>query len=216
MLYLQSRSLATGSREVELGRSLRDWLARMGISQGGKSQKDVREQAERISRCRFTFHLRQGDRIGLVNQNIVDAAMFVNADDPAQGVLFAEVAKLSEVFYEQLRRHPVPVEEAAIRSINNNSAAIDIYAWLAYRLHVLEKPTPVSWTSLKGQFGCAFGRMDNFRMRFLENLRLAVAVYRAARVDVGERGLLLHPAPPPVTPRSEKKVVLLQKSPAKR
>ena len=38
MLYLQSEALRTSSREVELGRSLRNWLERMGISVGGKSK----------------------------------------------------------------------------------------------------------------------------------------------------------------------------------
>src|ERR1700744_5753594 len=57
MLYLQTEALRTNSREIELGKSLRDWLTRLGISIGGKSLKDVREQAERISRCRLTFHV---------------------------------------------------------------------------------------------------------------------------------------------------------------
>jgi len=55
-LYLQSTALKTNNREVELGKSLRDWLYRMGIPWGGKSKRDVLEQAARISRCRFTFH----------------------------------------------------------------------------------------------------------------------------------------------------------------
>jgi hypothetical protein len=142
----------------------------------------------------------QGSRVGLVNQNIIDAAMFTESDaDTAQGSLFVETARLSEVFFELLKRHPVPVEDAAIRAINNNSVALDLYAWLAYRLHSLEKPTPVSWGALKAQFGAGVGRLDNFRTRFIENLRLALAVYRDARVDVEERGLLLHPSPPPVS-----------------
>jgi hypothetical protein len=200
MLYLQSTALKTDSREVELGRSLREWLSKMGIPQGGKSQKDVREQADRISRCRFTFHFhQQGGRVGLVNQNVVDAAMFMPSDDAAaQGSLFVETARLSEVFFGLLKRHPVPVEDAAIRAINNNSAALDIYAWLAYRLHALTKPTSVSWTALKTQFGCGVGRMDHFRPGFLDNLALAMSVYRKAHVDMNASGLILFPSPPPV------------------
>ena len=201
MLYLQSEALRTGSRDVVLGRSLRDWLGRMGISIGGKSLKDVREQADRIARCRFTFQVNAGHRVGLVNQNVVDAAMFVPAEDTGQGSLFVEVARLSEVFFEQLKRHPVPVEEAAIKALSNNSQALDIYAWLAYRLHVLEKSTPVSWQALKPQFGASYGRLDNFRTFFVDNLKLALAVYRQARVDIDERGLVLHPSPAPVAPR---------------
>jgi hypothetical protein len=202
MLYLQSEALRTSSRDVLLGCSLRDWLSRMGISSGGKSQKDVREQAERIARCRFTFHVKAGSKVGLMNQNVVDTAMFVPSEDPAQSALFVEVARLSEVFFDQLRRHPVPVEEAAIRAISNNSVALDLYAWLAYRLHALEKSMPVSWAALKGQFGVGCARMDNFKPTFLTNLKLALAVYRHAKVEVEDRGLVLYPSLPPIAPKA--------------
>ncbi len=201
MLYLQSEALRTGRREIALGRSLRDWLERMGIPAGGKSIKDVREQADRISRCRLTFLVRQGNRTGLVNQNIVDTAMFVDPDDMSQGSLFVETATLSTAFFDQLQRHPVPLEEAAIRAINNNSMALDVYAWLAYRLHALDKLRPVTWTAIKAQFGTGFTRMDNFRMQFRSSLSLALAVYRDARVEEDERGLVLHPSRPPIAPR---------------
>ena len=114
-----------------------------------------------------------------------------------------ETAKLAEIFFDLLKKHPVPIEESAIRAINNNSVAIDLYAWLAYRLHSLSKPPPVSWTALKTQFGNGVGRMDNFRMWFLENLRLALAAYRDAQVDIEERGLILHPSRPPIAAKEK-------------
>src|SRR3954468_10253769 len=58
LLYLQTQALRTGSREVELGRSWRDWMERIGIPWGGRSgravrERAVREQAELLSRCRL-------------------------------------------------------------------------------------------------------------------------------------------------------------------
>ena len=203
MLYLQSGALRTGNREVELGRSLRTWLGRMGISPGGKSIAGVREQAERISRCRLTFEVHRGGVTGLVNQNIVDTAIFLDSNsETGQGSLFTETAKLSEVFFEQLKKHPVPLEDAAIRAINNNSMALDVYAWLAYRLHVLSSPRAVTWKALRPQFGGGVERDNNFKAQFLTNLRLALAVYRDAKVEVEDTGLVLHPSRPPVTPKS--------------
>ena len=202
LFYLQSEAMRTGSREVVLGKSLRDWLLRMGIPQGGNSIFGVREQAERISRCRLTFHVSRGGRTGLVNQNIVDTAIFLENDGTmGQGSLFVETAKLSEGFFEHLRKHPVPLEDAAIRAINNNSMALDIYAWLAYRLHVLPSPRSITWKALKTQFGAGYGRQDNFIRKFSDSLRLALAVYPAARVDVNDPGLVLHPSRPPVAPK---------------
>lgn len=202
LIYLQSEALRTGRREIELGGSLREWLGRMGISSGGKSIREVREQAERIARCRMSFHISRGGRVGLVNQSIVDSTMFVEDEEPGgQGSLFAEVAKLSEGFYEQLRKHSVPVQEAAIRAISNNSAALDVYVWLAYRLHSLAAPKPITWRALHAQLGTGFARLDNFRKKFRESLALATAVYPEARVDEDGHGLVLHPSRPPVSPR---------------
>jgi len=200
LIYLQSEALRTGCREVMLGKSLREWLERMKISIGGSNVGIIREQCERIARCRLTFEVRRGNRIGLANQSIMESAIFLDpADDEAKGSLFAQTARLSEAFFEGLRRHPVPIEEAAIGAISNNSMAIDAYVWLAYRLHSLSKPTPLSWRAVKAQFGTGFAAMNNFKLRFLPNLKLALAVYPAAKVeDDGGKGLILYPSPPPV------------------
>lgn len=200
MLYLQSEALRTGSREIELGKSLRHWLGRMGITPGGKSISDVREQAERITRCRLTFEVQQAGRSALVQQLIVDNALFTDVEDSG-GSLLLENTRLSETFFEQLKKHPVPVEDAAIRGINRHSMALDLYCWLAYRLHSLNRPTPITWRALHSQFGTAVRRLDHFRDTFTEQLALATAVYPAAKVEVTPVGLVLSPSAPPVAAR---------------
>jgi hypothetical protein len=164
LIYLQTEAIRTQSREIELGRSLRAWLTRLGITVSGPSAAAVRDQAERISRCRLTFQIQKGSATGLVNQNIVDEAIFLDeADKSRQGTLFLTTAKLSEGFFSQLTRHPVPLEEAAIKQLSNNSMALDAYAWLAYRLHSLRRPTLVPWPSLMRQFGGGFGQIKHFK-----------------------------------------------------
>jgi hypothetical protein len=203
LIFLQSEAIRTRSREIELGGSLRTWLTRLGIPQGGSSIAVVRDQAERLSLCRLTFRVRAAGATGLLNQSIVDTALFL--DEPNDARLgkrrpqFTERVTLSAGFFEQLQRHPVPLEEAAIRAVSNNSQALDAYAWLAYRLHSLTGPKPVHWRALMSQFGAGFGRLDNFRMRFLPNLKLALAVYPEAKVEVSDKGLVLHPSRPPVS-----------------
>lgn len=202
LLYLQTEALRTGKREVELGGSLREWLGRIGISVGGMTGRSVRDQAERISRCRLTFHLNTGGKAaGLVNQSIVDRALFIEEGDGRQGRLTLETAKLSEGFFDQLKKHPVPLEEAAIKALSNNAPALDCYLWLAYRLHALRSDLLVSWQALKGQFGTAFKELYHFKPRFTGTLALATAVYPAARVEVTQAGIILKPSRPPVVPK---------------
>jgi Plasmid encoded RepA protein len=201
LLFLQTEALRTNSREVELGGSLRQWLSKIGASIGGSNARAVRDQAERISRCRLTFHIQGSGKVGLVNQSIVDRALFIEDSNTRQGKLSLETAKLSEGFFEQLKRHPVPLEEAAIRAISNNPAALDAYLWLAYRLHVLTSDKLITWKALKSQFGGGYKELFHFKPRFTQALALATAVYPAAKIDVIEQGVILKPSRPPVAPR---------------
>lgn len=201
LLFLQTEALRTDSREVELGGSLRQWLGKIGASVGGSNARAVRDQAERISRCRLTFHIQGSGRVGLVNQSIVDRALFIDDGCEKQGKLSLEAAKLSEGFFEQLRRHPVPIEEAAIKAISNNPAALDAYLWLAYRLHVLSCDKLITWKALKSQFGTSYKELFHFKPRFTQALALATAVYPAAKIDIRDEGVVLKPSRPPVTPK---------------
>ena len=203
LLYLQTEALRTGSRDVELGGSMREWLGKLNVTYGGKTGRSVRDQAERISRCRLTFHLSTGGATaGLVQQNIVDRALFIEGDGTErQGRLSLEMAKLSEGFFEQLKKHPVPLEEAAIKALSNNAPALDAYLWLAYRLHALKSDRLVTWAALKGQFGTGFTKLAHFKHKFTGTLQLATAVYPAAKLEVGPVGVTLKPSRPPVAPR---------------
>jgi hypothetical protein len=96
----------------------------------------------------------------------------------------------------------VPVREETIQAIGTRSLAIDVYIWLAYRLHSLSKSTPVSWTAIHAQFGAGFRLVRQIKPTLLEALGLALAVYPEARVDADKQGLGLHPSPPAV-PKSE-------------
>jgi len=147
------------------------------------------------------FHIQGAKAAGLINQTIVDRALFIEEDGGNQGRLSLETAKLSEGFFEQLKKHPIPLEEAAIRAINNNPAALDCYLWLAYRLHVLPAPRLVTWKALKAQFGTAYRETYHFKNKWTATLALALAVYPAANVEVADQGVILKPSRPPVAPR---------------
>lgn len=121
----------------------------------------------------------------------------------AEGALL-ETVHLSERFFAELQRHPVPLQEAAIRALSNNSMALDIYCWLAYRLRSLKEVTTITWTALMPQFGVAFKDKKDFRRRFVENLHLALAVYPEARVEVVRGGLKMMRSAPSVPSKGDK------------
>jgi hypothetical protein len=133
---------------------------------------------------------------------VQDAISLSGVMDDHHPTLWQDRVRLDEGFWRSLREHPVPVREEAIKAIGTRSLAIDVYIWLAYRLHSLTHSTPVSWTAIHGQFGAGFRLVRQIKPTFLEALTVALAVYPEARVDADKEGVILHPAPPAV-PRSE-------------
>jgi hypothetical protein len=208
MIYLQTEALRTGSRHIELGRSMNHWFGRLEKKVGGNSYKLVRQQAERIATCRFSFHSERDGVRAVRNQNIVEEGLIFTEGgraDLRQQNLFQEGVVLSESFFKSLKEHAVPLEEKAIRHISHSSMAIDVYCWLAYRLHSLKRPTPISWNALHAQFGPGYGALGAFKRAFLGKvLPAALAVYPDAAergVEVTDRGLILQHTRPPIATR---------------
>lgn len=198
LLFLQTEAIRTGSREIELGRSMRVWLGSMGLSIGGTTYKLVNEQARRISGCRLTFFTDKSGREFRRNGGFVDGAISMYDVAGDQPSLWQERVLLNEEFYLALREHPVPVSEAALRAIGPRSMVIDVYIWLAYRLHSLRKEVEVSWPALHAQFGAGWDLIRKFRAHFIESLGLALAAYPDARVSIGDKGVVLRPSRPAI------------------
>jgi hypothetical protein len=204
LLYLQTEAIRTNSPEVELGRSMKSWMSRMSLTTGGRTYQLVTEQARRISGCRLTFFTerKNGAESRHNGAFVQDAISLSGVIDDHQPTLWQDRVRLDEGFWRSLREHPVPVREEAIKAIGTRSLAIDVYIWLAYRLHSLTHSTFVSWAAIHSQFGAGFRLARQIKPTFLEALTVALAVYPEARVDAGKDGVTLHPAPPAV-PRSE-------------
>lgn len=200
MCFLQTEAVKNQSRVVSLGNSMTDWMRRMGIEgRGGWNMKTIRDQTMRISACRLTvgFQTGKGEN-GFIHRNVVSGMINLPKAEGKQGWLLEETAELSEDFYNQLRDHPLPVEENAIKLISNSAMTIDIYVWLAYRLHTLNNSTSIKRDALHAQFGSMYAQPRQFWVHFRKSLEEALAVYPGAKVDILKDGLRLHPSASPV------------------
>ena len=85
------------------------WLARMGISGGGKNYKLVSEQARRISACRLTFLTEiPGAEFRQNGAFVQDAITLTAVADERQRALWQDRVRLDAGFWRSLREHPVP------------------------------------------------------------------------------------------------------------
>jgi hypothetical protein len=179
---------------------MRDWMERMGVSVGGETARSLREQAGRISACSLKFFWEDEERgaEGWAAGRIVNSGLRLHVKETHRAAYGKSGSSLTRSSGKPLRDHPVPLLEAAIRELRDRSMSLDLYVWLAWRLHTLAKATPVSWPAICAQFGTGFRELRHFRPRFTEALAAAVAAYPEARVDVGVAGVTLHPSRPPV------------------
>ena len=191
LLYLQTEAVKTNSRIVELGTSMRRWLCSMGVTITGPNYREVRRQAQKIERALVSFTF-TGEDATISWQDTIIRGSF---ERPCSNEL--RTVELSESFFKVLTERPVPVCEAAIRFLSERCMALDLYLWLAYRLHSLQRPTPVSWPALHSQFGAATHHLKHFKPRFAREIEAALAAYPDARVDLTEDGIRLHPSPSP-------------------
>jgi hypothetical protein len=145
-------------------------MERMGLAVGGETARSLREQSARISACtlKFFWEGEEDNSRGFKRGAIVDSGLQFAAGDTAQGTLWEDQVTLDPVFYKALRDHPVPLQEAAIRQLRDRSMSLDLYVWLAWRLHTLAKPTPISWTAVHAQFGAGFEKLFHFKPRFTD------------------------------------------------
>ena len=101
---------------------------------------------------------------------------------------------LSEHFFNEIIDRPVPIDMRAIKAIKQSSMALDIYAWLTYRVSYLKRPTVIPWASLALQFGSDYARPRDFKQAFIAELRKVMVVYQSLQVDVSENGLCIKPS----------------------
>lgn len=118
-------------------------------------------------------------------------------------VLWPSRIELNDKYFKHLVNHSVPLDERALRGLSHSAMGLDIYSWLAQRLHRITEGQPdfVAWKPIKDQFGQDFERINNFKHKFRIALKQALAHYPTARVKHDNKGLTLHTSPPPVPPR---------------
>lgn len=193
---------------LELGSSLSAFMAELDLKDsGGKtgSRNRLREQLKRLMGATLTIHYEDGRPGHDANATIVvGRAMNVwwEPDGGSQSPTNGSTITLSRDFYDEVLAHPVPLNMKALQILRGSPLRLDIYAWLTYRLHDLERPLTIPWNVLRQQFGTAVSSdrraRYEFKRDFTGHLSTVLAVYHEAKVKPTDTGLQLLPSPPHV------------------
>jgi hypothetical protein len=225
LMHINQQALQQKTPEIEIQNTLTKFVRRtLELAPHGRNMRTVKEQLARLSAASIRLGVVKDGHAVTVNSHIVTAFDIWFPKDERQRVLWPSTIRLSLDYWESLKTHAVPIDEDHIARLSHSALALDIYAWLANRLHRIpaNKPATVSWPALQGQFGQGYARINHFRAAFRVALKEVLVLYRTARLDLHEerkpprvysqggklvlreppaKGLTLHNSPPPIARR---------------
>jgi hypothetical protein len=204
LAHLNAQALRTGSPIIEAEDSLTAFVKRIRRFDSGREIRAFKTQLGRLSSALIRLAIAQGGHIHQIDTKVITAFDLWFPKDERQRVLWPSTIRLSAEYFDSLQAHAVPLLEESVAALAHSAVALDIYAWLAQRLHRIkpEKPAFIPWAALKEQFGPDYGHMFNFKRVFRIALKQVLTQYRAARLDLDDRGMTAWQSPPPVKGRT--------------
>ena len=137
-----------------MGDSLSAFLEKVGIPKGGGPRTRLREQMDRL----FTAHfqLRYDDARGksFISSQIADSGEFWWSErKPDERTLWQSKIVLSHEFFNEIIRHPVPLDMNTLKALTRSPLGLDLYVWLNYRVFGLEQPLLLTLARIRSPGG---------------------------------------------------------------
>ena len=196
LVHVSTEAIRTQNPCVEVGRSAREFLIRLGIDTGGREYRSFSAQMRALAACHMSLGYGQDT---LSAKPIKRFSTWLNHSEAAPSLMPGSI-ELTPEFFESLTQFAVPLDPRALGALKHSALALDVYAWLAHRLHRVKPPngTFLSWENLRQQFGQEYGEIKDFKREMNKTLRLVHAVYPDARIEKVNGGMKLLPSPSPI------------------
>jgi len=179
----------------------------IGLNLDGKTINEVKNQLRKIATSTLSLGYCDNENGRQVDLKIVKAFDLWFPKNEKQRVLWPTNVQLSDDYFNSLVNHAIPLDERALAALSHSAMALDIYAWLAQRLHRINPKEPqfLTWKAVKEQFGRGYHHMYKFKQIFRKTLALARSQYPQACIHEDRKtGFWLHNSPSPI----EKKTIV--------
>ncbi len=186
-------------QEIPIGDSAAEFLRLMGMDDQGRRYTTLRRQMHALAACRLQLGFKGRTYNG---QPVKQFDAWLANRDTQQRALWPGVMVLSEEYFTSLMDSAVPLDNRALLALKGSALALDVYAWLAHRLHRIEgRGVVLHWKSLREQFAQEYKGKDpdkDFKKEFVPALKKVMAVYPQAKVKPVKGGVMLLGSPPPI------------------
>ena len=214
LAWVCTEAVQTRSRVLVLGKSLSDFMRSLGVystSAGrGGVQTRLRNQMDRLFHA--TVQLIYKDEHGeqFISSAIADrGAFWWNERKPDQPSLWESKIELGEKFFNEIIRHPVPINMNTLTALKRSSLGLDLYLWLVYRTFSLRAPKRLTWRLLYSQFGVDPAKASDkrtvldFRRKVLRELKKIKLAWPGLNYSTAPGVLILHPSTPAIAPLNQ-------------
>lgn len=199
LAWVSTFAVRNKEREIPIGDSAAEFLRLMGMESDGRRYTTLRKQMHALAAARLQLGFKGRTYNG---QPVQQFDAWVSNKDTQQRALWPGIMVLSEDYFSSLIESAVPLDNRALHALKGSALALDVYAWLAHRLHRIEgRGVTLHWKSLREQFAQEYQGKDpdkDFKKEFLPALKKVLAVYPQARVKPVTGGVLLIGSPPPI------------------
>jgi hypothetical protein len=203
LAHLNAEALRQGSPEIEIESTLTSFVRRIRGFATGREIHMFKNQLSCLSTATVRLAIFRGDHAYGINTHVITSFDLWLQKDERQRVLWPSTVCLSKEYFESLQKHAVPLNESDLAALAHTAMGLDIYAWLAQRLHRIDprRPAFIPWASLKEQFGPDYNKMFNFKREFRITLGQVLRRYQTARIELDDKGMTARVSPPPVGKR---------------
>ena len=173
----------------------------------GNPQTRLRNQMGRLFGCTVSLIYEDENGRVTVNSLIADSTAFWwNPQRPDQPSLWESKIELSEKFFNEIIRRPVPIDMNTLTALKRCSLGLDLYLWLVYRTFGLRAPLRLTWRHLYRQFGVDLSKASDketikfFRRRTLRELKKIKMAWKDLNYSTAPGVLILLPSTPVIPP----------------
>ena len=209
LAWVCTEAVRTRSRVLILGDSLAKFMRELGVysSGGGNAGIKLRNQMKRLFDC--TVQLTYKDENGEVAVNSLIARrteFWWNERKPDQPSLWESKIELGEDLFNEIIRHPVPLNMNTLTALKRCTLGLDLYLWLVYRTFPLRTPQRITWRQVYRQFGLHPDKASdkktvlNFRSKVLRELQKIKLAWPDLNYSTAPGFLILHPSTPAIAP----------------